>query len=285
MPRFIRHILPAFLAIAVFITLSSCSAETQPIPGKLPVEGVENFRDLGGYETSDGHSVKSGMLYRSGQLHDLTAADTEYLNLLGIREIADFRGPSEIEDEPDIIPEGVVWKSYPIPIAGSDLREKIISVIKGDSEMDLTWYMLDVNRQFAEEYSGIYGEWVHNLADNSDSSPQIFHCTAGKDRAGFAAALILRILGVPEKTVMEDYLKSNLYNAEYIEKTIKKIRVLSFFKNDGEVIRPILTVDQQYLQTAFDSIDAEWGSFDNYISQGLKLSEEDIRTLKDRFLE
>jgi len=285
MPRFIRQVLPVFLSIAVFITLSSCSIEEQPIPGRLPVEGAENFRDLGGYETSDGLTVKTGMLYRSGHLHDLTKADTEYLTRLGIREIADFRGPSEIEDEPDVIPEGAVWKSYPIPIAGSDLRDKIISVIKGDSDMDLTGYMLDVNRQFAEKYSGIYGEWIHNLADNPDSSPQIFHCTAGKDRAGFASALILRILGVPEETVMEDYLKSNLYNTEYIEKTIKKIRVLSFFKNDGEVIRPILTVDRRYLQRAFDSIDAQWGSFDNYVRQGLKLSEEDVRTLKDRFLE
>jgi len=285
MPRFIRHLLPAFLIIAVFITLSSCSAEKQPIHGRLPVEGAENFRDLGGYETSDGHSVKSGMLYRSGHLHDLTTADTEYLNLLGIREIADFRGPSEIEDEPDEIPEGVIWKSYPIPIAGSDLREKIISVIKGDSDMDLTGYMLDVNRKFAEEYSSVYAAWIHDLADNPDSSPQIFHCTAGKDRAGFSSALILRVLGVPEETVMEDYLKSNLYNAEYIDKTIKKIRVLSFFKNDGEIIRPILSVDRRYLQTAFDSIDTEWGSFDNYVRQGLKLRDEEIRTLKDRFLE
>jgi len=285
MPRFIRPALSVFLSLAVFITLNSCSAEKQPIPGEIPVEGAENFRDLGGYETSDGHTVKSGMLYRSGHLHDLTAADTEYLKLLGIREIADFRGPSEIENEPDIIPEGIIWKSYPVDIAGSDLREKIISVIKGDSDMDMTGYMLDVNRQFAEKYSGVYGEWIRDLADDPDSSPQVFHCTAGKDRAGFAAALILSILGVPRDTVIEDYLKSNLYNAEYIDKTIRKIRVLSFFRNDGEVILPILTVNRQYLQTAFDSIDAEWGSFDNYIRQGLKLSDEDVGTLKNRFLD
>jgi len=292
MPRFIH----LFVSIAVFILISSCSVEERPVPAKLPsseresmralpFDGAENFRDLGGYETPDGEKVKWGLLYRSGQLHDLTDADREYLRILEISTIADFRGPSEIEDEPDDVPREISWKSYPVNVAGSELREKIVSVIKGDSDMNLTGYMLEINQQFAMNYTDTYGEWIHDLADNPDSTPQIFHCTAGKDRAGFAAAILLRILGIPEETVIADYLKSNIYNAEYIEKTIKKIKVLTFFKNDGEVIRPLLTVDREYLQTAFNSIDAEWGSFDNYIHQGLGLSDAEIKGLKNRFLE
>ncbi len=263
----------------------SCMAEEQEDLRRLPVEGVENFRSIGGYKTTDGRVVKKGIIYRSGQLHNLTKDDTVLFANLGIRVIADFRGPSEVEEEPDVIPEGVSYKSYPVDIAGSDLREKIISVIKGDSEMDMSGYMMDINRQFVLDYTGTYSKWIHTLVDNPDSTPQVFHCTAGKDRAGFAAAVLLRVLGVSEETVMSDYLESNAYNAEYIEKTIHKIRVLTMFRNDGEVIRPLLSVDEKYLQTAFDTIDGEWGSFDNYVQQGLRLSDADVEMLKDRFLE
>ncbi len=285
MPRFIRNSTAISIAIAVFITMISCSIEEIPISGELPVEGAENFRSLGGYKTKDGREFKEGLLYRSGHLHNLTKADSEYLTQIGVRSIADFRGPSEVEDEPDTIPEGISYLSYPVDVAGSDLREKIVSVIRGDSEMDMTGYMLDINRQFALNYSETYGRWIHNIIDNPDSLPQVFHCTAGKDRAGFAAALLLRITAVPVETIMADYLESNEYNAEYIEKTIRKIKVLTFFKNDGEVIRPLLAVDSLYLQTAFDAIDSEWGSFENYVSQGLKLNNEDIEALKNRLLE
>jgi len=255
------------------------------IYGKLPVEGAENFRSLDRYKTTDGRELKEGKLYRSGHLHDLTKADTEYFTLAGVHSIADFRGPSEVEDEPDKIPEGMSYLSYPIDIAGSELREKIISVIKGESDMDMIGYMLDINRQLALNYSETYGKWIHDIIDNPDSLPQVFHCTAGKDRAGFAAALLLRILEVPEETIMANYLESNDYNAEYIEKTIKKIKLLTFIKNDGEEIRPLLAVDSRYLQTAFDAIDSKWESFENYEHQGLKLSNEDIKTLKNRLLE
>ncbi|MCK5735508.1 MAG: tyrosine-protein phosphatase, partial [Spirochaetaceae bacterium] len=278
MPRFIQFLLP----IAVLTSMMSCTAEKQEDLSRLPMEGAENFRSLGGYKTEDGRIVKEGVLYRSGHLHDLTKADAALLHELEISMITDFRGPSEIEDEPDAVPDGISYKSYPIDIAGSDLRDKIISVIKGDSDMNMTAYMVDINRQFARDYTETYSQWIHALVENSESVPQVFHCTAGKDRAGFAAAILLRTLGVPYETVMSDYLKSNDYNAEYIEKTIKKIRVLSLFKNDGEVIRPLLTVDPQYLQTAFDTIDTEWDSFSNYIHQGLKLSDADIESLKNR---
>ena len=134
-------------------------------------------------------------------------------------------------------------------------------------------------------YTGIYSRWIRDLAGDSDPSPMVFHCNAGKDRAGFAAAILLRTLGVPEDTVLADYLKTNIYTFEYTEKTIRKIRTMTLFRNDGEVIRPLLGVDERYLRTALDTIDDEWGSFGEYIEQGLKLSKSDVESLKIRFLE
>jgi protein-tyrosine phosphatase len=278
MPRFVR----LFLPLAVFILMSSCTADNQQTSS---LKNVENFRDLGGYRTGDNRRIKAGLLYRSGHLHDMGKEDEKLLKEWGIHSVADFRGPSEIEKEPDNLPDGIEYESYPVDIAGSDIREKIIAVIRGESDMDMNSYMLDINRRFVLEYSDTYGRWLHDLSGNPDPSPQIFHCTAGKDRAGFAAAVLLRILGVPRDEVMKDYLESNRLNEEYIEKTIRKIRILSLFKNDGEIIRPLLIVKPQYLQTAFSTIDTEWGSFENYVHQGLRLDESDIQALKDRFLE
>lgn len=252
---------------------------------KLPLEGADNFRDLGGYETADGRLVKWGMIYRSGHLHDLTKGDLVYLSRLGLRRIADFRGPTEKDDEPDKVPEGAVGRDYPIDIAGDDLREQVIAVIRGESDMDVSDYLVTANREFATTYTPVYRDWLTSLAREEGALPQVFHCTAGKDRAGFATAVLLRILGVPESTVVEDYLKSNLYLAEYIEKTLGKIRLLSLFRNDGEEIRPLLGVDDAYIRAAFDAIDDQWGSFDAYVAKGLGFTEADIETLKERLLE
>ena len=150
--------------------------------------------------------------------------------------------------------------------------------------MDMAAYMMNVNRQFALDYTGVYSRWIRNLAGNPDPSPMVFHCTAGKDRAGFAAAILLRTLGIPEDTVLADYLKTNIYTVEFMEKTIRKIRTMTQFRNDGEIIRPLLGVDKRYLQTALDTIDEKWGSFEEYIKCGLRLSESEIEALKMRFL-
>lgn len=276
--------------------MTSCDAEQRKIPSELPVhqreewrrlplDGAENFRDLGGYLSDDGRSMKWGIIYRSGQLHHLTKDDLAYMERLGIRQIADFRSPSEVEDKPDKIPGKIIYKTYPIDIAGSDLRDRIIAVIKGESEMDMAAYMMNVNRQFATDYTGVYSRWIQNLAGNPDPSPMVFHCNAGKDRAGFAAAILLRTLGIPEDTVLADYLKTNIYTVEFMEKTIRKIRTMTQFRNDGEVLRPLLGVDKRYLQTALNTIDEEWGSFEEYIKRGLRLSESDVEALKTRFLD
>jgi protein-tyrosine phosphatase len=229
--------------------------------------------------------VKWGQIYRSGHLHKLTESDLGYICRLGIREIVDFRGPSEIRNEPDRqIPE-VNYISLPIDIAGSDLREKIGRVIRGGVEMDMRVYMKDVNRQFVENYSHLFSRWLTGLARNPAWLPQIFHCTAGKDRTGFAAAIFLRTLGVPEEIVMADYLKTNSYTSELMEKTIRKVNRLSVLRSAGEILRPLLGADETYLRTAFDTIADRWGDFDSYLQGALGLTQSDVGSLKSRFLE
>ncbi len=113
----------------------------------------------------------------------------------------------------------------------------------------------------------------------------MFHCTAGKDRAGFAAALVLRILGVPKERVIEDYLLTNVFTEKETEKILWQIRLASFFQADTDNIRQLLGVEERYIVAAFDAIESEWGSFDRYVSEGLGISAEEIARLRSIYLE
>ena len=251
---------------------------------RLPLDGARNFRDLGGYETQDGRSVKWGVIYRSGHLNKLSQNDLKHIKDLRIRSISDFRGPSEAAAEPDRIPDGILNSAYPVDVAGSDLKTIIHAVIRGDPGMDASAYLMEVNRKFVTDYSGVFGRWLRDLTGNPESLPQVFHCTAGKDRAGFATAILLRILGVPEELVITDYLKTNSYMNEFVEQTIKKIRNRTLSGKNAETIRPLLIADKRYLLVALNTVREEWGSIEEYALGGLKLSLSDIRTLKDLLL-
>jgi len=254
---------------------------------KLPLEGAHNFRDLGGYPAANGQTVKWGMLYRSDALDALTDEDLVYVSRLGIRTFVDFRSTPEKIEEPDRLPVEAVEKPLPIeismgPFTGGSMEEIKEKVMSG--EIDLSDVLVDANRALVSDFAHVYREFLLTLLAG-DEGAVLFHCTAGKDRAGFAAALVLRILGVSRKTVVEDYLITNVYTADEIEKTVWMIRLASLFQADIENIRPILGVEERYISAAFETIESEWGSFDRYVSEGLGISAEEIFQLKSIYLE
>jgi len=252
---------------------------------RLPFEGADNCRDLGGYTVLDGRRLKWGCLYRSGHLGGLTPEDIAFMERLKLRKVVDFRGRDERERRPDRLPGGIESVHHPIDVAGTDLERRIIAALKGKADLNAGEYLSGVNRLFATEYTDVYRAWILDMARNDEALPQVFHCTAGKDRAGFASAIILTILGVPRETVVEDYLKTNHYTAASADRIIRKVRRRSFFRTDGEIIRPLLRVEEAHIRTAFETIDTEWGSFKAYQSEGLGLVEDDLKALKERLLE
>jgi len=262
------------------VITSKIPADRREDKRRIPVKGAENFRDLGGYLTTDGRRLKWGVLYRAGHLHNLTPRGLECMEKLNIRHVVDFRGPSERESKPDQRPSESVYSTYPVDVAGTDLIKRISAVIRGESEFDLEDYMLTTYRSFVAEYTETFGSWIRDLARRDHHTPQIIHCTAGKDRTGYAAAILLRTLGVPIVTVVEDYMKTNVYLAGFIDKSVRKIRRRTFFRNDGEFIRPLLGVQSNYLEESMKSIESKWGGFDNFVSGGLGLSGEERETLR-----
>ena len=248
----------------------------------LPMDGAHNTRELGGYKTTDGKSVKWGMLYRSDKLSDISDTDQSYLQDLGIKKIIDFRSKEEKEEDPDIIPKGIDYIEMPISVDGA-MRSKIEAVLKGETNKDVKSFLIDANKEFVSNYTDVYEGFLRNLID--DDGPTLFHCTAGKDRAGFAAAITLIALGVSKEDVINDYMKTNQFTKERIEEIIGQIELMTLYQTDAEILRPLLGVEREYIETAFQTAEEKYGSLENFIRDGLNISDEDIQKLRNKFIE
>ena len=253
----------------------------------LNFEGIANFRDLGGYPTDDGRQVKWGVLYRAGTLAESSNTDLQGLEKLNIDTLIDFRSASEKEAEPNRLPEPAAFDVVEIPTL-DDGNEAMVEEIMGRIErsdfdgFDPNALMLEGNRQFASTFTPQFRQFIHTVLE-ADGAPVVWHCSAGKDRTGFASAILLRILGVPQEVVLQDYMASK-QNALGARRS--QIMLLRLFKGDeaADKLSVMLGVDEAWLNAAFEQIDETWGSFDNYVRKGLKLSAADIAQLKANLL-
>ena len=172
-------------------------------PDFLPLEGCFNFRDLGGYATASGRKVKPGMLFRSDALQHLTAQDAKYVReTLGLATVVDFRNTHEVARD-GRSDAAIPWVNYfNEPVL--EERGTITATGEEDPAERLTDMYLWALRNGGAHYGGAFTAVaaVENL-------PAVFHCSAGKDRAGIFASLILGLLGVNEETIIEDYLVTN----------------------------------------------------------------------------
>ena len=248
---------------------------------KIVLDGTSNTRELGGYKTEDGRSLKWGVLYRSDKLSELTDADQEYLLKLGIKRVIDFRSSEEKQNEPDQLPSTLKYVEMPIEADGA-IRPKVEAILKGDLNEDVGAILVETNKEFISDFSGVYKGFIESLIENQE--PTLFHCTAGKDRAGFAAALVLLAVGVPEKIVIEDYMKTNKYTEETIQDYINKINLYSLGSVDAEILRPLLGVEERFIRAALDEIKQKYGSVENFIRDELKIRDESIIELKNFLL-
>ena len=248
---------------------------------KIVLDGTSNTRELGGYKTEDGRSLKWGVLYRSDKLSELTDADQEYLLQLGIKRVIDFRSSEEKQNEPDQLPSTLKYIEMPIEADGA-IRPKVEAILKGDLNEDVGAILVETNKEFISDFSGVYKGFIESLIENQE--PTLFHCTAGKDRAGFAAALVLLAVGVPEKIVIEDYMKTNKYTEETIQDYINKINLYSLGSVDAEILRPLLGVEERFIRAALDEIKQKYGNVETFIRDELEIPDQSIIELKNFLL-
>src|ERR1700676_2971192 len=239
----------------------------------LNLAGASNFRDLGGYPAKDGRTVRWRQIFRSNHLGRLTQADIEVLRPLGLRSAFDFRGEEERVAAMCGLQE-IVVHSLPIePTVVAELRARLASGA-ALSSADALDVMRDSYRNYVRYNTPSFRALFAHLVE--DRAPLVIHCTAGKDRTGFACALILHALGVPDELIAQDYLLTN-----------------RFYRRDpsassdlpDDVSKVLGSVETSFLAAAFDAIGADYGDLESYFSDGLSLGARERATLEARYLE
>ena len=283
---FRKHYRLLLLGTLVTTVLGACSPLPSS-PSEFSFWGAPNFRDLGGLETTDGRHIKMGLLFRSDALAELDTTDLYKFERLELQTIFDLRHEHERLGDPNNLPplQPITQRQLPVLYPPLDRREssrKILSaeVPPGHFEQ----LLVDANAYFALEFTEEWSEILKSLG-RTGTLPALIHCVDGKDRTGFAVALILRTLGVPEETVIKDFLKSNEQLAQRIDRLAFLAHMGSMFRVPREDIRPLMEVRRPYLESAFAAIDREYGSLDSYLREGLGLSEADLARLRDALLE
>jgi protein-tyrosine phosphatase len=257
---------------------------------RLPLEGTPNFRDLGGYETSDGRFVQWGKIYRSGVLSYLTPADLTYLSQLGIHVVCDFRTQQENEAAPEKWVADADVDRISLPI-GSDANGNTLASMQAllatnPTPAQLRAWMTKVYSDFAFRAAPEYSKVFIQLKE--DHLPLLYHCAAGKDRTGVFSALLLLSLGVPEKTVLGDYTLSTKYIRQDTHSEASRKMMASsgtaLSKLTPEQRDVLLSAGSEYLESTLRAIDSKYGSFDNYRREALGVSDNDVETLRARLL-
>jgi len=241
------------------------------LPRSIPLVGASNVRDLGGWPASGGR-IRFGRVFRAAALSALTAEDAAVLVQLGVRTVCDLRGTSEAAAEPTCLPDATI---HPLPIdptVGASLLD-ILATRNATGE--------DVLTLMRAAYTAYALDWAHHYKALFDllltgQGGLLFHCSAGKDRTGLGAALILTALGTPRETVMMDYLASNrLWRGD--------AGLAALLPPDIAAI--LLMVHAELLDAAFDAIDRAYGGFDRYAALQLGLDTPRMQKLREMLIE
>lgn len=239
----------------------------------LNLAGASNFRDLGGYVTKDGRTVRWRQIFRSNHLAHLTDDDAAVLRSLGVKSAFDFRGSAERTEALCGISD-ITTHSLPVePTVVAALR----AIAAGGTQLSADHaveVMRDSYRSYVQQNTPRYRTLFSHLLE--DRAPLVIHCTAGKDRTGFACALILHTLGVPDEVISEDYLLTNQYYRRD--------------PNSGSdlphhVTQVLGSVQPAFLSAAFEAIDADYGNLETYLRDGIGLGAAERTALAARYLQ
>ena len=264
----------------------------------IGLTGVKNARELGGYKTTDGRTVKSGKLLRTGKL--VKATDEEKQKLVDTYHLTkdiDFRFDAEIAKDPDPTLPGVEYYNFPaVGISMIDLtseegqgytKDALNSLIKMDKDGNLinSYYkMMYRSLYVTDDGLNAYRNFFQQLLA-ANGNTVLWHCSAGKDRAGNAAFLLLILLGVDQETAIQDFLNTNYFKQEEIQESYDKVYKLTKDKNIANDIASNEGVKREWIEESIKTIMSVYGSYDNYFHQGLGLSDADIQQLRAAYTE
>lgn len=238
------------------------------VSGRAAVRHAPNFRDIGGIAGPDGSRVRASCIYRSGVFDRLDDIDRSALRGLGIRTAIDLRSDDERAVRVNELPAGVVQLHRPVQDVSAHPTTIMERIARGETDGLGAEMLIEGNRAFVERQAHAFGAVVRTLFDPT-SQPAIVHCTAGKDRTGFAIACVLWVLGVDHEHVVDDYLRTNEIMRERHEHTLAEAARTV----DTTKLREMLVVDRAYLDTAFDTARSRFGSIEEFIRSGLGIDD------------
>lgn len=254
------------------------------LPIKLDFEGANNFRELGGYPLPGGRRVRHGMIYRSDHLGKLSPGDQQLMNELGIRTVIDLRRREERDSNPDRLSADIQQIWLPVAAEGADIVKLRRSLEDGSMTAEgARQHLLAANREFVRDFSDVFRDFTQHLLDDRHF-PLVFHCTAGKDRAGFCAAITLLCLGADLDTVFHDYLATNHCTANYINGMVEVLQDRGS-RTSPEALRALMQVETQFLQMAFDTAIDMHGSLERYLVRALDMTSAKQEALRSRLVE
>ncbi|MEM5515471.1 tyrosine-protein phosphatase [Henriciella sp. AS95] len=238
-----------------------------------PFEGVRNFRDFGGYEGLDGARIKSGKLYRSGHFGEATDQDLTGIELLNIKVQADLRRPDERERHGDKWPVKGVAKLF--SDHGRETEAPHVNFLKQvavDAEASKGWMRAYYTEApYRQSLVPTYSAWFERLETLPEDEAGLVNCAAGKDRTGILCALTHHLLGVSMDDIFTDYELTNTAARadERLPEATEYFNSMLGKSYDGEVYKPFLGVERQFLEAALASIQSESGSLDTYLEDTL----------------
>jgi protein-tyrosine phosphatase len=244
---------------------------------RLALTGAVNFRDIGGYRSADGRTLKWGAVLRSDSLAELTEADQAAVRALALRSLFDLRHESERSERPNQLGAGAGPRNHAIGFFPNG-SEALMSGVRARtlSKDEARAGLLGMYRHLPVAHAPVYAQLLQTLLVPG-ALPALVHCTSGKDRTGFGIAVLMLALGVPRETILEDYVLTNRYR-----------RDLGFMLGtevDPEVLDAIKAADPAYLHAAFGVIDGVWGGTLAFLRNGLGLSEPEQAQLQHLLLE
>ncbi len=243
------------------------------------LEGGVNFRDVGGYLTTDGARVRRGLVFRSGTLDSLTEAGQHALMALDVRQIFDLRMEDEAARRPDRLPDGVRYSLFPIT-AGGPIRTLVdfMRHIDRTQELVIARYAATLDRDRAA-FASVIGQ----IAEQQEGA-SLIHCTAGKDRTGMVVAVLLSALGVPDDIIAADYSQSNLAYPVYYRDLAAQLAPLRRIGILPEDMSALLVSDPAYIRALLGHLHSAYGSAQDYL-KGAGVSDAALEHLRARLLE
>lgn len=264
------------LLIAILIPCMAVAQLADSSIRLVHLKGALNFRDVGGYITNEGKTVKWNKVFRSASINQLTDADMDTIRAKRIYTVIDLRGKQEAAAAPDRLLAGT---DYTLSPAGSDAlpsNAQMVELMKKGNFLD-DFYGDGGIQYFAERYRPIFGK----LIGLSDTSALLYHCTGGRDRTGMATALFLYTLGVPQKTIEADFTASNVYLEPMMGKMFDPmVKATGMSKAE---IKKKMDLRPELLHIFFNSIKKKYGSIENFMEKEMGIGKKETIALREKY--